>query len=98
MEEIANQLKQECLKDIEDWESEELEHDEGYGDHENVHDWNSEELGNEKSVGAENNDELESVETLNPRTRKWEISDLKLERPKHDFGYISLPNDFFTNL
>jgi len=46
----------------------------------------------------ENGDYLDSVETLNPRTRKWEISDLKLNEAKRGFGYISLPNDFISNL
>ena len=41
---------------------------------------------------------LDSVETLNPRTKKWEISDLKLEKAKENFGYISLPNDFISKL
>ena len=41
---------------------------------------------------------LDSVETLNPRTRKWEVSDLELEDSNRAFGYISLPNDFITNL
>ena len=46
----------------------------------------------------ENDDFLDKVETLNPRTRKWEMSDLKLTEAKDDFGYISLPNDFIANL
>ena len=42
---------------------------------------------------------LDNVETLHPRTRKWEIaSDLKLKETKQSFGYISLPNDFISNL
>ena len=45
-----------------------------------------------------NGDYLDSVETLNPRTKKWEISDLKLEKAKENFGYISLPNDFISKL
>ena len=48
---------------------------------------------------GENYDYLDSVETLNTRTRKWEIvSDLKLKEDKYGFGYISLPNDFIANL
>ena len=43
-------------------------------------------------------DVLDSVETLNPRTRKWEESELKLSKEKAIFGYISLPNDFISNL
>ena len=47
----------------------------------------------------ENGDYLDSVEILNPRSRKWEVkSDLKLKEPKEEFGYISLTNDFISNL
>ena len=47
----------------------------------------------------ENGHELDSVETLNPRTRKWEIvNDLKLKETKSEFGYISLHDDFIANL
>ena len=46
----------------------------------------------------ENRDYLDSVETLNPRTRKWEVSDLKLKEAKRGFGWVSLPNDFISNL
>merc|ERR1711976_647643 len=49
-------------------------------------------------VSDENDDFLDSVETLNPRTKKWEISDLKLKESKGAFGYISLHNDFISNL
>ena len=60
-------------------------------------------IGNEERLAVfggsgENGDYLDSVETLNPRTRKWEISDLKLEKAKNSFGYIFLPNDFISNL
>ena len=48
--------------------------------------------------GHDGGDFLDSVETLNPRTRKWEVSDLKLKEAKYYFGYISLPNDFISNL
>jgi len=40
-------------------------------------------------------DFLDSVEILNPRTRKWELSDMKLNSPRRGFAQISLPNDFF---
>ena len=40
----------------------------------------------------------ENVETLNPQTRKWEVSDLKLKEAKVNFGYTSLPNDFISKL
>ena len=47
----------------------------------------------------ENGDYLDSVETLNPRSRKWEVmNNLKLKESKEEFGYISLPNDFISNL
>ena len=46
----------------------------------------------------ENVDFLYGVETLNPRTRKWELSDLKLKEAKMSFGYTSLPNDFISKL
>ena len=39
-----------------------------------------------------------SVETLNPKTREWEFSDLKLKERKREFGYISLHNDFIAEL
>ena len=43
-------------------------------------------------------DYLESVETLTPRTKKWEMSDLKLIQAKGYFGYTSVPNDFISKL
>ena len=48
--------------------------------------------------GGWGDEQLDSVETLNPRTRKWEISDLTLKEAKQSFGYVSLPNDFISNL
>ena len=49
-------------------------------------------------TGHDGIDFLDSVETLNPRTRKWEVSDMKSKETKYDFGYISIPNDFITRL
>ena len=46
----------------------------------------------------ENIDNPVTVETLNPITRKWEVSDLKLTEGKNDFGYTSLPNDLISKL
>ena len=46
----------------------------------------------------ENDDFLDSVETLNSRTRNWEVSDLKLKVGKETFGYISVPNDVILKL
>ena len=46
----------------------------------------------------ENWDYLESVETLNPKTRKWEVSDLKLKQAKGYFGYTSVPNNFLSKI
>ena len=40
----------------------------------------------------------DSVETLNPRNRKWEVSDMKSKETKYNFGYTSLPNDFIGRL
>ena len=49
--------------------------------------------------GIDDNDEtLNTVETLNPKTRKWENSDLKLKEAKSLFGYSSVPHDFLSNL
>ena len=49
--------------------------------------------------GINDNDEtLNTVETLNPKTRKWENSDLKLKEAKSLFGYSSVPHDFLSNL
>ena len=48
--------------------------------------------------GDDGNGWIDSVETLNPRTKKWEVSVMKLEKAKGYFGYISLPNDFIFNL
>ena len=45
-----------------------------------------------------NEESLNTVETLNPKTRKWENSDLKLKEAKSLFGYISVPHDFLSNL
>ena len=40
------------------------------------------------------------LETLNPSTKMWEVSNLNIGRleEKFSFGYISLPNDFISNL
>ena len=49
--------------------------------------------------GNDDNDQsIDSVETLNPITREWEVSDLRLKATKFDFGYISLTNEFISKL
>ena len=48
--------------------------------------------------GANGNDWLDSVETLNPTTRKWEVSNMKLKGAKYGSGYTSQPNYFISNL
>ena len=41
---------------------------------------------------------LDSVETFNSKTKKWEVSDLKLGGDKTSFGYTSILNDFISKL
>ena len=48
--------------------------------------------------GHNGDDSLDSVETLNPRTRKWEVTDLKLDKAKRKFGFTSLPDEFISKL
>ena len=60
-------------------------------------------IGNEDFLAVfggwdENFDYLDSVEILNPRNMKWEVSDLKLKEAKGYFGYTSVPNDFIAKL
>ena len=49
-------------------------------------------------TGHDGIDILDSVETLNPRTRNWEVSELKLTEAKGMFGYTSVHNDFISKL
>ena len=41
------------------------------------------------SNGIRNN-RLDSVETYNAKTEKWEISDIKLSEPKSYFGFLTV--------
>ena len=61
-------------------------------------------IGNEDRLavfgnGEGGNDSFD-LETLNPSTRMWEVSNLNIGRlgEKFSFGYISLPNDFISKL
>ena len=60
---MPRHLQQKSIDDIEDSDSEGLEHDEGFGDHENVDDQDSEVFENEPSSDvAENSYDLEYVQ------------------------------------
>ena len=50
--------------------------------------------GKRKRRASDDTDNGFPLETLNPRTRQWEISDLKLNN--YGFGYVSLSKDFVT--
>ena len=35
---------------------------------------------------------LERIETLNSKTQKWEMTDIKLSQKRYEFGYLSVKN------
>ena len=39
---------------------------------------------------------LEMVETLNPKTMKWEVSDMKLAITRNEFASVTVSNDFIS--
>ena len=44
------------------------------------------------------NGSLDSVETFNYKTQKWEMSDIKMSQKRHGFGFLSVKHDDFSKI
>ena len=45
-----------------------------------------------------NVDSIDSIETFNSKSGKWELSELKLSQRRFLFGRVSVPNDFILSM
>ena len=49
-------------------------------------------------IGGSDGERLDSIETFNSKSGKWELSELKLSKRRSQFGSVSVPNDFILSM